>query len=160
MAYSDRVTSPVELAAALREPLTGVSYHTQHLLRHGLIELVRTERKRGATKHYYRAVVPPEVDDDEWLALPPALRRSFAGAILAAIWHDMIDAQAAGRLEDPGVHLARTPLELDTEGWDELSALLRDLGAAAARIQAESRARTPAHELRGSRLALLHFAAG
>jgi DNA-binding transcriptional ArsR family regulator len=155
-AYTERVTSPRELAEQFGEPLTTVSYHTQHLFRHGFLELVRTEKRRGATKHYYRAVVRSEIDDADWVRLPAATRRNIAGAIVADIWLDVVDAEAAGRLEAPDVHLARTTLELDDAGWEELSALLRDVGAAAARIEAESRARASA-TTRPSILGVLHF---
>jgi DNA-binding transcriptional ArsR family regulator len=160
IAYGDRVTSPRELAEELGEPLPAVSYHTQHLLRHGFLELVRTEKKRGATKHYYRATARDEVHDDEWETLPASLRRSIAGTVLDEIWHDVMDAHAAERLESPGVHLGRTPLELDERGWEELSSILRDAGSAALRIQDASRERSAATERRRSILALLHFPRG
>jgi DNA-binding transcriptional ArsR family regulator len=157
MAYNDRVTSPRELAEALGEPLTTVSYHTQHLFRSGLLELVRTEQRRGATKHYYRALVRDEVYDDEWVALPEQVRRGIAGTVLDRIWRDIQEAHGAGGLEADGVHLARTPLELDAQGWEQLSALLIDLGAAALALQDESRLRSHADRRRRSTLALLHF---
>jgi hypothetical protein len=78
---------------------------------------------------------------------------------VAAIARDVGAAEAAGRLEAPAVHLARTVLELDDAGWEELSRRLRELGDAALRLQEASHARTPAERLRASRLALLHFPA-
>jgi DNA-binding transcriptional ArsR family regulator len=157
MAYNDRVTSPRELAEALDEPLSTVSYHTQHLFRSGLLELVRTEQKRGATKHYYRALVRDEVYDHEWAKLPEPVRRGIAGTVLDGIWHDLREAHAAGDLERAGVHLARTPLELDEQAWQQLSALLIEVGAAAFALQDESRRRSHADRRRRSTLALLHF---
>lgn len=156
LAYADRVASPRELAEELDEPLTSVSYHTQQLMRHGFIELVRTEKRRGATKHYYRAITHPEIRDDEWMSLPASRRRTISSAMVAEIWLDVVNAQAAGRLEGPGIHLARMPLELDAQGWDELSALLREVSAAAARIDRESRERGSA-ATRRSMLGILHF---
>jgi hypothetical protein len=35
-------------------------------MRHGFVELVKTEKRRGATKDYYRATVLSEFHDDEW----------------------------------------------------------------------------------------------
>jgi DNA-binding transcriptional ArsR family regulator len=53
--------SPSELADELAAPLGNVSYHVRILADAGLIELVRTTRRRGATEHHYRAVpeLPP-----------------------------------------------------------------------------------------------------
>jgi DNA-binding transcriptional ArsR family regulator len=157
MAYNDRVTSPRELAEALGEPLSTVSYHTQHLFRNGLLELVRTEKKRGATKHYYRGLARGEVFDAEWVALPEPVRQDIAGTVLDAIWHDILQAHARGGLEAAGVHLARTSLELDAQAWEQLSALLIDVGVAALALQDESRLRSHADRRRRSTLALLHF---
>lgn len=49
--------SPRELAAELAEQLSALSYHVRVLAECGAIELVRTEQMRGATQHFYRAVV-------------------------------------------------------------------------------------------------------
>jgi DNA-binding transcriptional ArsR family regulator len=157
MAYADRVASPRELAEEFAEPLNAVSYHTQHLLRNGLLELVRTEKRRGATKHYYRGLARDEVYDVEWVALPDPVRHGIADTVLEAIWQDLVQAQAGGGLQAAGVHLARTSLELDAQAWDQLSALLRDVGAAALELQAESRTRSPEGGRRHSILALVHF---
>jgi DNA-binding transcriptional ArsR family regulator len=157
MAYADRVASPRELSEEFGEPLNAVSYHTQHLLRNGLLELVRTEKRRGATKHYYRGLARDEVYDDEWVALPEPVRHGIADTVLEAIWHDLVQGQAGGGLEAAGVHLARTSLELDAQAWEQLSALLRDVGATALELQAESRSRSAEGARRRSVLALLHF---
>lgn len=48
--------TPVDVQRELDEPKLGnVSYHVRALLADGLIELVRTEQRRGALAHFYRA---------------------------------------------------------------------------------------------------------
>ncbi len=48
--------TPVDLQRELDEPKLGnVSYHVRALVNAGLIELVRTEPRRGALAHFYRA---------------------------------------------------------------------------------------------------------
>lgn len=159
--YGERVTSPRELAAEFGEPLNSVSYHTQRLVHHGLLELVRTERRRGAVKHYYRTVVAHEIEDERWRSLPASLRQSTIGVVTASIWADVAEAAAARTLEADEVHLSRVPLDLDNRAWDELSAILRGVVDEARRLEAESRVRRgsdsprPAHG--PSTLALLHF---
>jgi DNA-binding transcriptional ArsR family regulator len=49
--------SPRELAAKLSEQLSALSYHVRVLAECNAIELVRTQRIRGSTQHFYRAVV-------------------------------------------------------------------------------------------------------
>src|SRR4029079_9709992 len=52
----DRTASANELARELGLPLGRVSYHIRLLADLGVIELVRTEPRRGALEHFYRAV--------------------------------------------------------------------------------------------------------
>ena len=47
--------SPKQLARELGEPIGNVSYHVRILAEAGLIELVKTEPRRGAVEHFYRA---------------------------------------------------------------------------------------------------------
>jgi DNA-binding transcriptional ArsR family regulator len=49
--------SPRELAVKLSEQLSALSYHVRVLAECRAIELVRTERIRGSTQHFYRPVV-------------------------------------------------------------------------------------------------------
>jgi DNA-binding transcriptional ArsR family regulator len=49
------VRSPGDLAVELGKPLGVVSYHVRMLRDYGMVELVRTEPRRGALQHFYRA---------------------------------------------------------------------------------------------------------
>jgi DNA-binding transcriptional ArsR family regulator len=57
MLDSGREISPRELSVRLCEPLSALSYHVRVLAECRAVELVRTERIRGSTQHFYRAVV-------------------------------------------------------------------------------------------------------
>src|SRR3954470_20557923 len=85
----EREASPGELADALREPLGVVSYHVRVLREYNCVELVRTVPRRGALQHYYRAIARPQLEDEHWRTLPPALRRELAGATIGAIVEDL-----------------------------------------------------------------------
>lgn len=50
-------TSPRDLALALGEQLSRLSYHVRILALCGAIELVRTEQVRGSNQHFYRVIV-------------------------------------------------------------------------------------------------------
>jgi DNA-binding transcriptional ArsR family regulator len=50
--------SPKDLAGALDEGLSNVSYHVRHLLDGGFLRLVATKPRRGALEHFYE--VKPE----------------------------------------------------------------------------------------------------
>lgn len=59
-ALAEGESSPGDLAETMGAPMGVVSYHMRMLRDYGLVELVRTEPRRGALKHFYRALwVPP-----------------------------------------------------------------------------------------------------
>jgi hypothetical protein len=123
------------------------------------VELVRTEPRRGALQHFYRATARPNLDEDQWRTLPSGLRRELTGETIQELVADLALAADAGTLEDPEVVLTRTPLELDERGWKKLNRLLARTLDQAHAIAAESAARqtdTKA-EVFPTELALLHF---
>jgi DNA-binding transcriptional ArsR family regulator len=52
--------SPRDLAARLSQQLSALSYHVRVLAECDAIKLVRTEKIRGSTQHFYRVTVKPE----------------------------------------------------------------------------------------------------
>jgi DNA-binding transcriptional ArsR family regulator len=54
LAGSAEPMSPSELAELVDAPLGVVSYHVRMLRDRGLVELARTEPRRGALQHFYR----------------------------------------------------------------------------------------------------------
>jgi DNA-binding transcriptional ArsR family regulator len=148
--------SPVQIAAELGESLGVVSYHMRILLRQDCVELVRTEPRRGAIEHYYKAVVAPFIDDDQWTQLPLALRRQLTGNTIGQVLQAAAIAARDGGFDMAGAHVDRVPLNLDREGWDALSALLVETLSRAAEIQQRSEQR--AGDAERSELAILHYA--
>jgi DNA-binding transcriptional ArsR family regulator len=138
---NQRVSSPSELAEELDEPLGNVSYHMRFLADLKMVKLVRTEPRRGAVEHYYEALEPPLISDDDWAQLPAALRRSLSDSTLGDIASDLRGAAAEGGFDRPNIHITRTALTLDEQGWDELSGILADVLARARRIQEDSNER-------------------
>jgi DNA-binding transcriptional ArsR family regulator len=54
-ALQDRVASPSELSKEMEESLGVISYHVTTLAGCGCLELVRTQPRRGALEHFFRA---------------------------------------------------------------------------------------------------------
>src|SRR4051794_41941168 len=75
----ERVASPGDLATELGAPLGVVSYHVRMLRDYDCVELVRTEPRRGALQHFYRATARPQLDEEQWRTLPAGARRGAAG---------------------------------------------------------------------------------
>ena len=115
----ERVASPGDLAVELGAPLGVVSYHVRMLRDYDCVELVRTEPRRGALQHFYRATARPNLDEDQWRTLPAGLRRELSGETIAGPRDDLAQAADAGMLEDPEIVVTRTPLELDERAFEE-----------------------------------------
>jgi DNA-binding transcriptional ArsR family regulator len=151
-------SSPVELARLLDQPLATVSHHMRVLRDSQCVELTRTEQRRGAIEHYYQALVPAFFDDEQWSQMPAVLRRTLAGQTFRRLVEEAAAAGAAGAFDAPGSHLDRMLIELDDQGWLELSDLLTDALRRVQAIQGQSDTRRKAGtNVRVSEIALLHF---
>lgn len=110
----ERVLSPGDLAEELGAPLGVVSYHVRMLRDYECIELVRTEPRRGALQHFYRAIARASLDREQLKSLPLALRGELVGEVLG----ELVDGAAAA-LGDPqaeDVSAASLWVELDEKG--------------------------------------------
>jgi DNA-binding transcriptional ArsR family regulator len=155
--------SPVEMSRALDKPLASVSHHTRVLRDLGCVELSRTEPRRGALEHYYRATAAPFLDDDHWALLPVPARRRVSAGLLRHVVRDAAAAGEVGGFDAPSAHIARKVLDLDARGWRELSRAVLTLLRRAEAIQERSDARRGGERAepdrsRRSELAILHFA--
>ena len=156
----ERVASPGDLATELGAPLGVVSYHVRMLRDYDCVELVRTEPRRGALQHFYKATARPNLDDDQWRTLPSGLRGELTGETIQELVTDLAQAADAGALQDPEVVLSRTPLELDERGFKKLNKLLAKAHDQALAIASESNARRnegKSQEVFPTELGILHF---
>jgi DNA-binding transcriptional ArsR family regulator len=150
--------SPVELARLLDQPLATVSHHIRVLRDAGSIELTRTEQRRGAIEHYYRALMPAFVDDEQCELIPKMLRRGISGQLFRRILSEAATAGDEGAFDVAGSHLDRMIVELDEKGWADVSEVLLDVLRRIQAIQAESDARrSDDTRPRVSELAIMHF---
>jgi DNA-binding transcriptional ArsR family regulator len=152
---NERVASPSELADELGEPLGNVSYHMRRLAELECIELVRTTPVRGALEHHYRATARPVFSDDDWARLPTSIRKSLADAVLAEVAADVAGAADEGGFNRDEMHVSRTPIALDQQGWNDLNELLQGVVFQALEIQAQSAERLQASDEQDSEAAEL-----
>jgi DNA-binding transcriptional ArsR family regulator len=159
VALNDRIASPNELAGELGESLGRVSYHVRQLAAVGAIELVRTEPRRGAVEHFYRATSRAWFDDADWAKLPSSTRRNIFGQNLNRIGADVRAAAESGGFDHVQTHVSFTLLDLDEQGMSDLGALLSETLDRALEIVAESAGRRTegGGEALATELAMLHF---
>lgn len=155
-----QTASPSELAAELAAPLGNVSYHVRILAEAGLIELVRTTRRRGATEHHYRAAAarpvarhdgrdltadPAAALDDAPEPGPRGSAREARGTPLEPGLDPVREGVAEIRRQarsgagegSARPHITRTTLALDDEAWEELLGAVERLHDLALRLQLE-----------------------
>jgi hypothetical protein len=151
---TERVASPKEIAAEIGEPLVrNVAYHVKQLADRGLVELVDTKQRRGATEHYYRSTVLPAYASEEW---PQDKREHISKLIIQLFFHDVSEAIDAKTLDRyPQRHLSRSPLLLDEEGFLELASEQDRFLERTREIQARSDARRLASGEEGQRVRAL-----
>src|SRR3954462_6019017 len=121
-----RTASPNQLARELDLPLGRVSYHIRLLAALGAIELVRTEPRRGALEHFYRAVTTVWFSEADWQKLPRSARRGILGQNLQHIFSSVTADADGGGFDHQAAVVLRRPLELDEQGLTELAGLVRD----------------------------------
>lgn len=157
---NEKVASPNMLAQQLDQSLNLVAYHVRVLEKYDCIELVDTKQRRGATEHFYRATRRQFLSDDEWSRLPASLRPGMAGAVLKTVFEDLEAASKSGTLDEvDDMHLSRTPMVLDREGWDDVSSALKGCLNRLLEIQAEASERMAESGEAGllAKVNLMHF---
>ena len=153
------ISSPNQLAQELDEPLGNVSYHVKTLLEYDCVELVKTEPRRGAVEHFYRATDRAFLSDSDWAKIPASARKGISGSILESIGQSATDAMAEGTIEGrKDSHLSDTPLLLDDKGWKDLNKVLASAVKQAAEIQKEAAKRIEDDsDAIATKLAIMHF---
>jgi DNA-binding transcriptional ArsR family regulator len=117
--------SPSELSKALDEGLSQVSYHVKVLRDDcgGMIEETRTEPRRGAVEHYYRANAKTLLPAKAWRRLKKGLRAVVGAGQASDLFNDLAEALKAGKLQGAHDHITRTPLVLDAVGLRKVRAI-------------------------------------
>lgn len=141
---SERPASPSELEHLLGESLSNLSYHMRQLLKFGLVEPIASERVRGAVKTTYRATARMHLTQEDWSQLDGTTRR---GISIAAVT-ETIDR--ATRAIDVGTfdarldrHVANLHLDLDEDGWLEVSEIILETQARIESVEQQAANRTP-----------------
>ncbi len=117
---NERMASPNELSKELEEGLSQVSYHVKVLKDFECIEMVKTEPRRGAVEHYYRATERAFISDRDWQGLPDSVKPGVSSSALRMIVEDVVGAIDGGTFNArDDVHMSWTPGVVDEQGWSE-----------------------------------------
>jgi hypothetical protein len=123
----ERRASPREIATEIGEPLNNVTYHVNQLLKLGCIQLVETSPAGGGrvVEHFYRATRHTYFDNDAWDELDGKAKIGVLNTIMRIISEDIAVAMGQGSFYSrDDIHISRSPMKLDEEGWNEVAELL------------------------------------
>jgi DNA-binding transcriptional ArsR family regulator len=139
MILNERMASPNELSKELDEGLSQVSYHVKVLKDFDCIEMVKTEPRRGAVEHYYRATSRAFLEDRDWEHLPDSIKPGVTASVFRSMMDDVVAAIQGGSFNArDDVHMSWTPGVVDQQGWDESVELVNDTLAKIIKIQGAS----------------------
>lgn len=158
---SERTATPREIAEEIDEPLNNVSYHMKILVDLDCAELVQVRSVHGGrvAEHVYRATTRPYFDVDSWNELDDTEKMAVTSAVMQEVTDDIAVAMSHGTFYEPDDnHLSRTPMQLDTPGWQEVIALLDEASKKLWDIQDRVNARrTPETEMLHTKVEILQF---
>lgn len=136
---NERMASPNELSKELEEGLSQVSYHVKVLKDFECIEMVKTEPRRGAVEHYYRATERAFLTDRDWQALPDSVKPGVSSSAIQMIMNDVVGALAGGTFDSrDDRHISWTPGVVDEQGWTESVELVAETLERLIKIHADS----------------------
>lgn len=139
---NERMASPNELAKELDEGLSQVSYHVKVLKDYKTIKQVKTEPRRGAVEHYYRATSRAFLSDRDWHELPASVRPGLSADLFELILNDAATAIESETFDERvDRHMSWTPLVIDEKGWRDLMKLMNGTLEKVLKIQADSSTR-------------------
>jgi len=136
---NERMASPNELSKELDEGLSQVSYHVKVLKDFECIEMVKTEPRRGAVEHYYRATARAYLTDRDWQSLPDSVKPGVSASVIEIINQEVFRALTAGTFDArDDRHVSWTPGVVDQQGWEESAELVKATLEEVIRIHAGS----------------------
>jgi hypothetical protein len=125
MGTPSRRLSPKVFSLEEEMPLDHCSYHFKQLMRLGCIALVGTQQRRGATEHLYEQRQQMLVWTSVWWTLSPQTKRHILESIMGSGVRALGKAIDCGTFENRDEsHLSWNTLEIDEQGWSELSGVL------------------------------------
>ena len=141
----ERDSSPVQLAEHLEASLGTVAYHVRTLERLGLIEMVATHQRRGATEHVYAVREHPRFSSQAWSNADTKTRDMMIASALARAGEYATNSAAAGGFEHEEASVSRHAIAVDSEGFGELAEATRRWQQEIVTIEREAAARLRAN---------------
>jgi len=139
---NEQEASPKALTSLLERPIGVVSYHTNVLEKCGCIKQTRTEPRRGALEHFFRAEPRSFIGHQDWRKVPRSLRGNVTLTALKTFISRAIAALKAGTIDGhKDTTLTWFSLAVDQVGRAQVADVMQATIAQLQAIHAQSRQR-------------------
>lgn len=136
---NDRMASPSELAKELDEGLSQVSYHVKVLKDFDMIEMVKTEPRRGAVEHYYKASEKVFISSEELKLMPKSAQAGVWAPVIADIERDVSTSLETGTFaKRPDFVVGRDAKTLDGQAREDAEELAAEFFKRFEQLEADS----------------------
>lgn len=136
---SARPAGVSEVAEQLAVTFDAAAHHLDEMLEAGLIETVGEVLYGGKVEPRYRATTRVLWTDEEWATFSRAERGRLLAWILQTVNSDIAEALKSGTFfAHDNSHVIRTVVQVDDQGWQELSRIHEDALDAVLAVQAAS----------------------
>lgn len=136
MILSERTATAGEIGGQIGQSSQHVTYHLRQLEDLDLIEVAELRPMHGGrviTKAY-RSTQRALFDQESWAAMSDTEQAEVTITILRMMSDDVNRAVMGATINDPPAddpdltanHISRSPIAVDAEGWNEISAILED----------------------------------
>ncbi len=121
---NDRPWSPNEISQEIGEGLSQISYHVKVLKDFELIEMTKTEPRRGAVEHFYKAIWRAYMPSKVTKQFPKSAQRMIFFDTLKDADLDIVASLDSGRFDErDDYHVSYTPGDMDAQGRMETDLL-------------------------------------
>jgi DNA-binding transcriptional ArsR family regulator len=122
---NERIASAREIGEEIGGDVSSFYHHIEELEKLECIERVATKRRRGANEHFFKATTSLFFDDAAWQQLPSSLKWDQTVSNVQYLFDDVVAALEEETFNAPdNPHVSWIPGFLDTQGWDEATALM------------------------------------
>jgi hypothetical protein len=126
---NERDLSPVEFCregfAPEKMDVSHVAYHFRELAEYGCLAVVEENKRRGSIEHVYRGIGRAYFSDADWNSLTQEERVRISKTVVQGLFARADEAMMAETFDSrEDRHLSWIAMELDEQGWKELSTTL------------------------------------
>lgn len=143
---NERDLSPVEFCREGFAPenldVSHVAYHFRELAEYGCLTVVEENQRRGSIEHVYRGLARAFFSDPNWSSLNREERSRISKTVFQGLLARVEGAMMADTFDSfEDRHLSWISMELDEQGWREMSTALAAVYGELEQIRSEAETR-------------------